>query len=147
MTVSLCGKQPCPRICIRVCHCPAGLARSHELAGMYRNRREISRGRASRLLPSSEARQSQVEFIPEAQHNFQLLNQPQHRKQLLTFPTRYERQTPPPYTKNLKLQTSTAFLIALLIFTAIVVGIGLYISQGDFTPNYEPPASYYYETQ
>lgn len=46
MESSLCGKQSCPRVCVRVCHCPAGLARSRWLLGMLRNRREMSRDRA-----------------------------------------------------------------------------------------------------
>lgn len=38
--VSPCGKQSCPYICVRVCHCPAGLARMRELLALARNKRE-----------------------------------------------------------------------------------------------------------
>ena len=66
MLRSLCGHYPCPRICVRVCHCPAGLARSRELLGMYRNRRLVLRSglRPQGGLPPE--RWPEVEVISEA---------------------------------------------------------------------------------
>lgn len=65
MVSSLCGKRSCPSICVRVCHCPAGLARSHWLAGMLRNKREMSRPRASLSPALSPAREYDSEFESE----------------------------------------------------------------------------------
>jgi len=62
---ALCGKQSCPSICVRVCHCPAGLARSHQLAAAYRNRRVMSKPRASPAVPLSPAYQAKVEAPSE----------------------------------------------------------------------------------
>jgi len=41
MAYSLCGKNPCPRICLRVCHCPAGLERSRMLNHQAQARRLV----------------------------------------------------------------------------------------------------------
>lgn len=53
---SLCGRRSCPGACTRVCHCSAGLARSHQLLGMYRNRHLVLRGGFRSPLPQSEPR-------------------------------------------------------------------------------------------
>ena len=65
MLTSLCGQRYCQHICSRVCHCPAGLARSHELLGMYRNRRLVSGPRASPPAPLTPEYQAEVEAPSE----------------------------------------------------------------------------------
>lgn len=66
MKETLCGKRKCPGLCQRVCHCPAGLERSRELLGMLRNRREMSRPRASLYSLFPPERWSRVEFVSQA---------------------------------------------------------------------------------
>ena len=39
----LCGRKRCPRICERVCHCPAGRARARELLNLHRANRHQRR--------------------------------------------------------------------------------------------------------
>ena len=39
MSQSLCGVSPCPRTCVRVCHCPAGRARASRLLAQQAVRR------------------------------------------------------------------------------------------------------------
>ena len=39
MSQSLCGVSPCPRTCVRVCHCPAGRARASLLLAQQAVRR------------------------------------------------------------------------------------------------------------
>lgn len=145
MKDSLCGKTPCPRVCVRVCHCPAGLARSHEHFAMYRNRREMSQGRASPSRPCPPNVDPTTGEISEARHFigkikeqalFNLFGPPQfpkHRK-----PSKYGGRLLSPYA-------STAILAGLLTFIGIVVLLGLLINQGDFAPNYEPQKGNYYE--
>lgn len=123
MPVSLCGKSPCPGICERVCHCPAGLARSHWLAGLYRNRRLVLKRGSSPSLIESEARPHQREHYPISK----------------------AKQEAVPYTRNLKPYTSAAVLAGLLLFMGIVVLIGITLNDGDFAPGYEPPRTYYQE--
>ena len=60
-----CGQKYCPRICSRVCHCPAGLARSKELLAMYRNKRLMSKPMASPALPLTAEYQAKIEAPSE----------------------------------------------------------------------------------
>lgn len=114
---------------------------------MQRNRREMSRPRASLSSPLSPEYQAQVEFISEARHNFGVLNQPQHGKPSQFYPTHNYRQSAPLYGRILKLNTSWTILVAFLIFMALVIAFGLHISGGDFVPGYEPPAIYQREAR
>ena len=68
-----CGQKYCPRICSRVCHCPAGLARSRQLAGMLRNRRLALRSglRTQGGLPPE--RWAEVEAPSEPRSPFDIL--------------------------------------------------------------------------
>lgn len=142
---SLCGKSPCPRLCQRVCHCPAGLARSHELAGMYRNRREKSKPRASLLFLFPRERWHEVEFISQSRHNFGVLNQPQHKKPSRLLPTHNYRQQSVPYTRQFKPFTSIIFTTIILLIMGLVVFFGVLANDGDFCPGYEPPPIYHQE--
>lgn len=145
MLETLCGLRSCPSICQRVCHCPAGLARSHELLGMLRNSREMSKSRASLYSVFPPERWGGVEFIPEARLNFGVLNQPEHGRPSQFYPTHNYRQAPVPYTRQLKSYTAWAFLTGLLVFMGIVILLGLAINGGDFVPDYEPPQIYFQE--
>lgn len=144
MSNSLCGENSCPRICVRVCHCPAGLARSRTLLGMQRNRREMSRARASPHPVLSRAREYDDEFTPEALHNPGTLNYPGHSGPIRHFPTHDWKQANSYGQKGLGTFSSTASFIWLLLFMSIVVLIGITLNGGNFIQGYTPPETFYF---
>lgn len=72
--ISSCGRRSCPGVCARVCHCPAGLARSREQFAMYRNRRLALRFGLRPAGGPPRQRWEDVEFLPPVKHDFGALN-------------------------------------------------------------------------
>ena len=143
MEVSLCHRYPCPGICVRVCHCPAGLVRSHQLLGMLRNRREFSRPRPSRHFGLPPERWPEVEFIPQARHNSGILNQPEHKKPTRYLPTRHDEYAAPSFSRNLKWLTSRAILIGFVVLMSVVIAWGFIENGPNLVPHYDPnPVNY-----
>lgn len=116
---SLCGKSPCPGLCARVEHCPAGQDRVQWLWLVRRG----ERGQLSRrpLLPQ--------------------LHRPKSQRPRKLFKTHGTEQSKPPYTRNLRVLASPVTLLVILLFIGLVVGIGLALNGGDFAPGYEPPST------
>lgn len=139
MRDSLCGKSPCPRICVRVCHCPAGLARSRELAGMSRNRRLAVRGKGGVSPSLTPEYQEQVEFVSQARHYFGAINQPERRKFPRFYPTHNYRQAKPPFGHALKFVSTWSLLMAFLVFMCLVLTWGVITYGPSLTPSYEVP--------
>lgn len=147
MKDSLCGKKKCPGICIRVCHCQAGLARSKELLGMLRNRREMPGVETSLYSLFPPERWHEVEFQYEARHQSGVFNQPEHKKPPRFYHTHFEPKKVVPYTRALKPLLSWAFVTGLFVFIGIVILLGLAINGGDFAPGYEPPQIYTWDSR
>jgi len=145
MVKSLCGQYPCPRVCVRVCHCPAGMERVHFLWLLRRGYRPASEPRPSSSRPCppnvdpttgeiSQPRYSKAHFKEDIMSFlFGKKIYPKRRK-----PTRYG-------TLALKPYASTAILTCLLVFIGIAVLLGTIILEGDFAPGYEPPHTIHQE--
>ena len=144
MKTSLCGKNPCPGICSRVCHCPAGLARSRQLAGMLRNRRLALRSglRTQGGLPPEQW--AEVEFISQTRHNFGVLHQPNRKKPSQDYPTHIEPKPSVPYTSWAKQWLAPVSVSVILAIMGLVVFFGIVANQGNFAPGYEPPQTYHW---
>lgn len=139
MKGSLCGKDPCPAICVRVCHCPAGLARSRWLLAMQRNKREMSKPRASPAHPWPQTKGQQYCLPSEPRHSFGAINAPQHRQPNRVIKGRDTGTFRRPDTGNLTWVTNPTLLIISLLLLALVLA-GAYLVNGpQFIPNYEPP--------
>ena len=87
MKRSLCGHHPCPGICSRVCHCPAGLARVRWLYLLRRGYRGGSETRASPQSLFPRERWHEVEFSPQKKHPYYALNAPESLTVPHTCPT------------------------------------------------------------
>lgn len=132
---SLCGRYPCPGLCSRVEHCVAGQERVRWLWFVRRGERGGGSPRPS--LPHPEAE-------PRA-HTHQL-TRPKDQRPIRFYPVRYEEQGDPLFTRSLRVVTSPVVLLSFLIFLALVLGLGLLATGGDFAPGYEaPPTPMYYE--
>jgi len=132
MIKSLCGRFPCPGICERVCHCPAGLERSHFLAGAYRNRRLAVRGglrpprSGSQTRPPTKPKEIPLRLsVPEfALSN--LFGRDIGRDEA------YRRAASRARKHNITTNPTCLVLTALLAFIGIVVLLGVLINQGNF---------------
>lgn len=139
----LCGKRSCPRVCVRVCHCPAGLARSRQLLAMQRNRREMSQPRTFRLSALSPDYLAKVDFTSEARHHFGVLNQPKHKHLAEHYPTHNYHYAALPFTRVLRPFTSFALLIGFMVALTIVLVTGYILNGANLVPHYEPtPVNY-----
>jgi len=137
--LSLCHRRVCPGACVRVCHCPLGLWRSHQLFDMYRNRRlVITLGLRPRggLSPS---RWSDVEFQPNAEQDFGSLNQPEQGWRRLYYPTHNYHPQPPIKGFAVKSFGSWAFLVGFLVLLAAVIAYGLATYGTNLVPFYHVP--------
>jgi len=131
---SLCGRYPCPGICERVCHCPAGLERVDWLWLLRRGYRGRSEARTASPPPS-----------PPSVNTSDTLNQPRQKRPPKFYRTHNDKQAAVPYTRNLKPFASAIILTALLAFMGIVVLLGIVFYGGDLAPSYEPPQIYFRE--
>ncbi len=144
---SLCGQHPCPYMCVRVCHCPTGLARSKEQFAMYRNRRLAVRGGTSPQEPVSRTRpspsQARLRHIDEITGE---IFEPEHRLRLMTSQILTEligaeehpRRTTPLIIGRRLLQTYTTpllLLLGILAVTAVTI-YGLIINGLAIIPSY-----------
>lgn len=117
MLSSLCGHSPCPSICVRVCHCPAGQARVHWLWLLRRGYR-----------------------VGDPVHPWQKKwYHPDENKPKRFYPTHNWKQQPVYGTSSLKLWASPAILSIILVFMSIVIGLGLLIYGPSLHPYYEVP--------
>ncbi len=123
--ISLCGQVPCPAVCVRVCHCPAGMARVHWLWLIRRGYRVGER-------PVPWMRSHPPEPIDRSK---------------LTFPTHTEKQAAIYGTSQLKPWASRAVLLSILAFMAIVLLIGFITNGPNLVPHYRAPDIYYWESR
>ena len=137
VAISLCGQSPCPRVCTRVCHCPAGLLRSREQFAMYRNRREISQTRVSPYRPVPPGENPITGEISQTRHYLGqlkegvLYNLIGAKKYPVSHkPTKY-------VNRCLKPLASWAILTGFLAFMSIVILIGLLVYGPSLSPTYE----------
>ena len=121
---SLCGKYPCPGLCSRVEHCPAGQERVQWLWLV----RKGERGQLSR----------RPLYRPS--------NLPKDQRPVRFLPTHRAEQSKPMFSRSVRMISSPVFWLAFLLFVGLVVGIGLALNGGDFAPDYEAPSTpAYYE--
>lgn len=139
MVKSLCGQYPCPRVCVRVCHCPAGMERVHFLWLLRRGYRPASEPRPSSSRPCPPNVDPTTGEISQPRHYlgkvkeavlYNLFGAQQYPKR--RRPIRYG-------TTNLKPYASTAILTCLLAFVAIVIAFGFLVNGPQIIPGYEVP--------
>lgn len=152
MIKSLCSKYPCPSLCSRVEHCPAGQERIHWLWLVRRGERGQLSRRPLYPRPESEARAfatlsdgRQVNTTTGEISKARTLSSKLKEGFFYNVfgPEKYPRTHRPfRYGRRLwKPYASCAALTALLLFIGVVVGIGLLLNGGDFAPGYEPPST------
>ena len=135
MSKSLCGKYPCQHLCSRVQYCQAGQERVHWLWLV----RSGERGQLSRL-PSREVGESKPRAYIRQE------TRPKSQRAPRFYPTHRAEQSKPLFSRNVRMVSSPVFWLAFLLFIGLVVGIGLALNGGDFTPNQEAPETpAYYE--
>ena len=127
---SLCGKYPCPHLCSRVEHCPAGQERVRWLWFVRRGEGGQLSRRPLPPVPESEARA----YVHRE-------TRPKDQRPVRFFPTHRAEQSKPLYTRNIKRLGSPVYWLAILLFIGLVVGIGLALNGGDFAPDYEAPST------
>lgn len=164
MLKSLCGKFPCPELCVRSCHCPAGRERAAWLLAQQRNRRLVLGG-GFRRPPGT----------PQFKHNIGALNAPIHRRskakpsQARLFPAAEKaplwmrvrsgsegllfdpyighkeasRRADKYWTANVRksFPSLLAFLV-IILFMSLVVFFGVIAFDADFIPGYKPEPGY-----
>jgi len=126
MESSLCGRSPCPQICVRVCHCEAGLARSRWLLARQKEKRELSRTRAA-----SKPRKAPAWLKASSSLLGALFGQHIGRKETQRRGTAALRKKAP------TLGLSCNFLIATLLLLALVLAWGYLQYGSSLTPVYK----------
>lgn len=139
MQSSLCGRYPCPGVCVRVCHCEAGLERSREEFAMYRNRREIYRTRASPNPSIPFGVNPETGEIYRTRYSLGRLKEAVLSNVFGTkeYP---ERRKPSKYgTRSLQSVSSWAPLLAFLILLWLVLTWGFILLGDNLVPTYTVP--------
>jgi len=160
--LSLCKHYPCPRICSRVCHCPAGMERVRWLYFVRQGYRAESKARSSSGIPDPYAEANKVKldlgskYLDEATGEIVPLfsgdvhgSEPHKVKQ--SCPTTSADITKRGLPSSMfAYKSGLAFLIFALIFGAILA-VGFLLNGGSLQPSYEadladsPNVEYQYE--
>lgn len=139
MRGSICGHSPCPAICVRVCHCQAGLARSRWLLAMQRNKRDMSKPRSAPAYPWPQTKGQQYRLPSEPRHSFGAINAPQYKKPNRLSKGRDTGEIPNPITRNLNWLTNPTLLIGFLLLLVLVLTYGYLVNGSQLIPTYEVP--------
>ena len=110
---TLCGKNPCPRLCLRSCHCQAGQERVKLLGAVYHRRRALRRPLVAEIGQRSKARKYLGAVVDHTLFN-------------VFGPERYPRHSRPPSygMSQLKPWLEWESAAVMLIIVGLVVIIG-----------------------
>lgn len=139
MSRSSCGRRTCPGICVRVCHCPAGLARSHQLLTALRNRRELFRSRPLNGRPCPPNVNLNTGEILDIDHHFNALVKPTRRRPFRYQPTGREPRQSGYGSRNIQWLTSATILTGFLVLVAILLTYGFIVNGTSITGHYQVP--------
>lgn len=151
MVVALCKKRSCPSICHRVCHCPAGLERSHQLLGQLRNRRLFLKGGFNKpsVFPRGRWREVEVDGTCSREPNQGncLEGYPPRR----LFPFHYQEIGSPRLASSMFAYKNWWLAVIFAVIIAAVVAFGFLAGGGNLSlgytadqPNY-PPCEWMWE--
>lgn len=113
---SLCGKDPCPSVCSRVCHCPAGQARVHWLWLLRRGYRVSDTPIPWMRRRESKPRDPTKQFCPT--HDYET--------------------SKAPYSRNTRHLLNPLFISAILLIIGITLFIGYLVNGNNLVGHVEP---------